>query len=1178
MQTLGKYRIVKELGHGGFGTVYLVEDTTLDNRPVALKVLHPQLLVDPDTMQLFGKEAGVTARLVHHHIVTVYEAGDIGGTRFIAMQYVPGQSLQGVMQEEGPQPLVRVAEWLEQIASALDYAHGEGVLHRDIKPSNILLDRDGRAMVSDFGLAKAVQNSGGSVSSRDKEIMTGTAKYMAPEQAKGKPVPQSDIYSLGVVLYELLTGKVPFEGDDPFAIAIRHMTEEPVSPREHRPDLPEPVEAVVLKAMAKQPTARFVSAGKMAVAFRMALEAEAKAREQAREREKERDLEAMRRRHESELAEAKRRAEEAEADRHREEAERRKRESVAVGESGVSPSSPSRTVYKWQWGVVGLVAIISVIIGATWAIRSCRLEPLEVAEATVTPAIVQESVPSIATPSGSQLLVVDVLPYGATVRLDGVEQGQSPITLMRPLGVYQFLIEYEGFAPLETIVTLEPGGEAVIAGMLTDITAPQMTVTLSPAEIAAGQTVDIAIEAVDNVGVTRLEVFLDGELLNDEKLASQTVTGTLHVAWTPEEPGLYHLLGRVGDAGGNTAEEELMITVRQAPSRTPAPLPGCASPASCLSTDEMQVMGEGWISKVAYSPDGQTLVIATSLGVELRDSKTSAMRLFIPTTACVTSVAFSPDGMLLATGSFDHIVRLWRVSDGAFLRRLEGHTDRVLSVAFSPDGAVLASAAADSVARLWRVSDGTLLHTLGEHTDTVFDVAFSPDGVVLASGSWDNTVRLWRVTDGTLLRTLEGHASGVYSVAFSPDGTKLASGGCAARDGNWVCLRGQIRVWQMADGALLQTLQGHTADVLSLAFSPNGATLASASYDKTVRLWLVGDSTFPRTLEGHTGGVYSVAFSLDGTTLASASMDGTVRLWQVADGILLYTLEGHTAPVTSVAFTPSGETLASGMEEHNAVWLWQVADGSLLQTLRGHTNDVYSVAFSPDGLMLASGAWDNTVRLWRTVDGALIRTLEGHTGWVRGVAFSADGTLLASGSRDRTVSLWRIADGTLVLSLEGHTDEVMSVVFSPTGSTLASASMDSTVRLWNVADGNLLRVLQGHTCVVTSVAFSPDGMTLISGSGDDTVRLWRVADGALLHTIEGHTDLVTSVTFSADGEMVASGSWDETVRLWRIPDGAPVRTLTGHTGVVSDVTFSPDGKWLASGSEDGTVRLWSTGD
>lgn len=270
-ERLGRYRIVEELGHGSFGRVYLAENTELDNRLEALKVLYPQQLVDPDTVKLFHREVGTTAKLDHPHIVKVYDAGDIGGTRFMAMQYVPGRSLHHAIKKEGPQSLERVAGWLEQIGDALDYAHGEGVLHRDIKPSNILLDREGRAIVTDFGLAKAVEVSGGSMSSRDKEIMTGTVKYMAPEQAKGRPVPQSDIYSLGVVLYELLTGKVPFEGDDPFSIAFLHVSEEPVPLRRHHPDLPEPVEAVVLKAMAKAPEDRYQSGEAFSEAFMQAI-------------------------------------------------------------------------------------------------------------------------------------------------------------------------------------------------------------------------------------------------------------------------------------------------------------------------------------------------------------------------------------------------------------------------------------------------------------------------------------------------------------------------------------------------------------------------------------------------------------------------------------------------------------------------------------------------------------------------------------------------------------------------------------------------------------------------------------------------------------------------------------------------------------------------------------------
>jgi formylglycine-generating enzyme required for sulfatase activity/predicted Ser/Thr protein kinase len=367
-QMLGKYRIVKELGRGSFGAVYLAEDTSLNDRPVALKVLYPQLVVDPETVGLFRQEAGTMAHLDHPHIVTVYEAGDVDGRRFIAMRYVPGRTLAQVLKEEGPQPLERVAGWLEQVASALDYAHERGILHRDVKPGNILLDRDDRAVVTDFGLAKAVSASGGSASSQDREILSGTARYMAPEQAKGKPVVQSDVYSLGVVLYELLTGQVPFDGDDPFAIAIRHMTEEPRSPRELRPDLPGPVEAVVLRALAKQPADRWPSAAEMAGAFRLALEAgerarqEAEARAEARRAEEERKrLEAAERAQRAAEERARQEAE-ARAEARRAEEERRRREAAERARQEAGARRAARAgVPPWVWAVAAVILLAAAM-------------------------------------------------------------------------------------------------------------------------------------------------------------------------------------------------------------------------------------------------------------------------------------------------------------------------------------------------------------------------------------------------------------------------------------------------------------------------------------------------------------------------------------------------------------------------------------------------------------------------------------------------------------------------------------------------------------------------------------------------------------------------------------------------------------------------------------------------
>jgi len=324
---------------------------------------------------------------------------------------------------------------------------------------------------------------------------------------------------------------------------------------------------------------------------------------------------------------------------------------------------------------------------------------------------------------------------------------------------------------------------------------------------------------------------------------------------------------------------------------------------------------------------------------------------------------------------------LWDVATVRLVRTLEGHLDGVTSVAFAPDGRLLASASRPKTVWLWDAPTGALLRTLDGDIDRVVrrvdfapdrrlldpwtlpvaykadeSVAFSPDGRLLAFAPGYDAVQLWDVRDvqsGRFVRMLEGHTDWVRSVAFAPDGRLLAS---ASNDKT-------VRLWDAQTGALLRTLEGHTDEVTSVAFSPDGRLLASASDDKTVRLWDVQSGRLVRTLEGHTGYVRSVAFSPDGRLLASASGDKTVRLWDVASGQLVRTLEGHTDLVTSVAFAPDGRLLASGSND-GTIRLWDAPTGALLRTLEGHTRSVQSVAFSPDGRLLASGSDDNTVRLW----------------------------------------------------------------------------------------------------------------------------------------------------------------------------------------------------------------------
>jgi len=573
----------------------------------------------------------------------------------------------------------------------------------------------------------------------------------------------------------------------------------------------------------------------------------------------------------------------------------------------------------------------------------------------------------------------------------------------------------------------------------------------------------------------------------------------------------------------------------------------------------------GRVCSVAFSPNGQLLATGSDDGVvTLREAVSGRELLTLEGhTDWVNSVAFSPKGKTLASGSSDQTVRLWNISTGKCLKILQGHSSFVYSVAFSPDGERLASSSGDQTIRLWNVYTGECLTTLQGHNGFVRLVAFSPDGERLASGSEDTTIRLWDIHTGECFTTLHGHSRSVRSVAFSLDGERLASG---SEDTT-------IRLWDIRTGECLTTLHEHNNCVASVAFSPDGATLASGSDDQTIKLWDIHTGECLTTLHGHNNWVASVAFSPDGASLASGSGDQTIRLWDIHTGECLKTWQGYTYLVNSVTFNPEGKTLASGTGDQT-VRLWDIRTGECLTTLHGHNNWVHSVAFSPDGERLASGSEDTTIRLWDIHTGECLKTLHGHKTWVHSVAFSSDGERLASGSSDQTIRLWDVYTGECLKTLQGHSRSVRSVAFDPDGKTLASGSEDTTIRLWDMYTGECLKTLQGHSRSVRSVAFSPDGEKLASGNEDTTIRLWDIHTGECLTTLQGHSGFVRSVAFSPDGKTLASGSSDKTVRLWDIRTGKCLKILQGHTYWIRSVAFSPDGKTLASGNRDSTIKLW----
>ncbi len=577
------------------------------------------------------------------------------------------------------------------------------------------------------------------------------------------------------------------------------------------------------------------------------------------------------------------------------------------------------------------------------------------------------------------------------------------------------------------------------------------------------------------------------------------------------------------------------------------------------------------VKSVAFSPDGQIIASGSSdKTIELWQPDGTAIATLKGHKDKIWQVAFSPDGQMLASASKDKTIKLWKIAAGktpVLLTTLVEHRHDVRGVAFSPDGQILASASDDKTIKLWK-TDGTLITTLTGHTDIINGIAFSPDGQMLASASDDKTIKLWK-TDGTLITTLTGHTDIINGVAFSPDGQMLAS---ASWDKT-------IKLWKIAAGkkpTLLKTLTGHNDVVFGVVFSPDSKTLASTSWDKTVKIWK-RDGSLNQTCLGHNERVWGVAFSPDGQTIASASGDKSIKLWKPKNP-LLTRLTGHEAVVIGIAFSPDGQTIASASDD-KTIKLWQ-PDGTLIASFVAHQAQVYGVAFSPDGQKLASVSADNTVKLWY-VGGKkpqLLATLKGHQAVVWGVAFSPDGQTIASAAWDNTVKLWHVGGKKpqLFATLKEHQAAVFGVAFSPDGKTLASTSADNTIKLWDLKPMQmpiLRKRLTGHSAQIYSAAFSPDGQTIASASADNTVKLWQV-DGTLLTTLKGHTAVVYSVAFSPDGQTVASASWDNTVKLWQA-DGTLLTTLNGYSGRFWGIAFSPDGQTIASANENKTIILWN---
>jgi len=665
-----------------------------------------------------------------------------------------------------------------------------------------------------------------------------------------------------------------------------------------------------------------------------------------------------------------------------------------------------------------------------------------------------------------------------------------------------------------------------------------------------------------------------GQMLEPALAPTRTETPTPTATGTPTKSPTATVTNTPTNAATPTATLSFPLSAS-----TPLPenLPKI-SPGNVGKVKQLAHWGEGMVTQLAWAPDGKILAVASSIGIYLYDPATLDELNFISSSAHISCLTFSPDGMILATGSWGGTIQLWHFPDMKLINTFKDNDDNVYSLAFSPDGSTIASGSEWGTVKLWEIDgSGTPFQSFsGQNQNEVYALAFSPDGQEIAVGAFGNdALKLWNVSDGKLLRTLKGRMDGVNSVIFSQDGQTLILG----------TNNSGVQLWRISDGAYLRTI-GKSVQIISIAISPDGQTLAAFNGGLPITLWRISDGTLIRNLNikgVRMSGQGNISFNKNGQTLALAMnfFDNDIAIWQASDGSLLKSLEwGDHDFISSISYSPDGKILASG-SANGKINLWNVRDGKLLTTLENPAG-VNSLVFSPDNRILASesqskngsGSIENTIRLWMVSDGTLLKSWDINY-WTGSLAFSPGGQILASGSSDGVVRLWNVKDGTLIRNLVGHTNAVNSLAFSQDGKILASDSQDQTIRVWNIPDGQLLKILKINSPFINNTVFSPIDDNLLSAE-ENTIILWDPIKGEIIKTFITDKWRIFYATFSPDGKMLVSINNYNVMQIWNVEDGALLLTLNENIpGMSNNIVVSPDGTLIAEGSwYDGSIRLF----